>query len=236
MSLLTKSRGCWLVWWGEITSIRRNHLSALAHSVRPSRKSLCYLLVSVVLIGSNGCMLNRKKLNQNLTFPEQTYQDGITHSDEVLDELGPPLKISAMPHGYAFMYESLDTLELQLGFSLPIPVINWFKFVFAQADYDHQVLIYQFDDKHRLVASGGEDTHFDLGNSMAIQPILTVEAMFDTSNVENEVVSFVEWPAFCLMPLPVTLNRAQSMDAGTGGLEQRGTAPRVGQRSLEMHK
>ncbi len=198
-------------------------------------KRTLLLLAAVMLLGSNGCMLNRKKLNQNLTIPEQTYQDGITHSDEVLDELGPPLKISALPYGYAFMYESLDTLELQLGFSLPIPVINWFKFVFAQADYDHQVLIYQFDDEHRLVASGGCDTHFDLGNSMAIQPILTVEAMFDTSDVENDIVHFTEWPAFCLRPLPETLNRAQSLDTGTAGMEQRGTAPAVGQRSLEMH-
>ncbi|MCK5676294.1 MAG: hypothetical protein KAH99_04690, partial [Verrucomicrobia bacterium] len=42
-------------------------------------------------------------LNQNLVFPEQPYQDGITHSDEVLDKLGPPLKMTALPHGYAFM-------------------------------------------------------------------------------------------------------------------------------------
>ena len=204
---------------------------------RPKRNKFAHsLLIAVILLGSNGCMLNRKKLNQNLVFPEQPYQDGITHSDEVLDKLGPPLKMTALPHGYAFMYESLDVVELQLGFSLPVPVINWFKFVFAQADYDHQVLIYQFDDEHRLVASGGEDTHFDLGDSTAIQPIITVEAMFDTSSVENEIVSFVEWPAFCLLPLPLTLNRAQSMDTGTAGFEQRGTAPTVGQRSSEMHK
>ncbi len=236
MSLPKINKGCGLAGRGEIASIRRNHLSAQAHGVRPSRKAFCSLLVAVGLVGSNGCMLNRKKLNQNLVFPEQTYRNGITHSDEVLDELGPPLKMTALPHGYAFMYESLDTVELQLGFSLPIPVINWFKFVFAQADYDHQVLIYQFDDEHRLVASGGKDTHFDLGNSMAIQPILTVESMFDTSDVENEIVHFTEWPAFCLLPLPQTLNRAQSIDTGTAGLEQRGTAPFVGQRSMEMHK
>ena len=181
-------------------------------------------------------MWHRKRLNQNLVLPSQSYQDGSTHSDEVLDELGPPLKMTALPHGYAFMYESLDVLELQLGFSLPIPVINWFKFVFAQADYDHQVLVYQFDDEHRLVAFAGGDAHFDLGNSTAIQPILTVQEMFDTSNVENDIVHFTEWPAFCLRPLPETLNRAQSLDTGMSGLEQRGTAPNAGQRSPELHK
>ena len=228
MSLQKKSKSWWVAWRGGGPSAR-------AHSVRPSKRAVCCLLTALLLT-SSGCMLNRKKLNQNLVFPEQSYQDGIASSDEILDELGPPLKITALPHGYAFMYESLDTLELQLGFSLPIPVVNWFKFVFAQADYDHQVLIYQFDDQHRLVASGGEDTHFDLGNSTAIQPIITVEAMFDTSNVENDVVHFTEWPAFCLRPLPETLNRAQSLDTGMSGFEQRGTAPNAGQRSLELHK
>lgn len=193
------------------------------------------LLITIILLGSNGCSLSRKKMNQNLVFPRQSYQDGVTCSDDVLDELGPPLKMTALPHGYAFMYESLDVQELQIGFSLPIPVINWFKFVVAQADYDHQVMIYQFDDEHRLVASGGDDTHFDLGNSTAVQPIITYQPMFDTSSVENEIVSFVEWPAFCLLPLPQTLNRAQSVDNGMAGLEQRGTSPVVGQRSNELH-
>ncbi len=230
MSLQKRSEGCSLL----VVSCWFSRLSALSLTTIIQQLSTC--LVILVMLTGSGCAMNRKKLNQNLAFPRQPYVDGVAHSDDVLDELGPPLKISALPHGYAFMYESLDVVELQLGFSLPVPVINWFKFVFAQADYDHQVLIYQFDDEHRLVASGGEDTHFDLGDSTAIQPILTVEAMFDTSSVENEIVSFVEWPAFCLLPLPQTLNRAQSVDAGMAGLEQRGTAPTVGQRSSEMHK
>ena len=197
------------------------------------------LAISALLMASAaticGCATSRKRLNQNLAYPQQPFVDGITHSDEVLNELGPPLKISAMPNGYVFMYESLDTKELQLGFSLPIPVINWFKFVVARADYDHKVMTYEFDHQHRLMASSGNDTHFDLGNSTAIQPIFTVESMFDTSAVEDEVVHFTEWPAFCLLPLPCTINRGQSIDTGVAGVEQRGTSPVVGQRSPELH-
>ncbi len=232
MSLLKRNEGCSLMVAGWRDGYRVFHAFSLATIIR---KLSTYLAILAMLTGS-GCALSRKKLNQNLTFPKQSYQNGITHSNEVLDELGPPLKMTALSHGYAFMYESLDTIELQLGFSLPIPVINWFKFVIADADYDHKVMIYQFNNQHRLVASGGNDTYFDLGNSMAVQPILTVEAMFDASSVENEIVSFVEWPAFCLLPLPLTLNRAQSVDLGATGFEQRGTASTVGQRSSEMHK
>lgn len=178
----------------------------------------------------------RKKINPNLAFPAKPYENGLTHRDEVLAELGPPLKMTVLPEGYAFMYEGLDTQELQLGFSLPIPVISWFKFVVAQADYDHHVMVYWFDHENRLMASAGDDTHFDLGNSMAVQPVLAVQMMFDTSAVENEVVHFTEWPAFCLMPLPQTLNRHNSLNGGVAGIEQRGTGPAVGQRTLEMHK
>ena len=232
MSRQKKSKSCSLLDIGRWCGAKYEKRASLTMIIQHRST----YLILLALLTSSGCMMDRKKLNQNLSFPEQVYQTGVTHSDEVLDELGPPLKMTALPHGYAFMYESLDVLELQLGFSLPIPVINWFKFVFAQADYDHQVLVYQFDDEHRLVALGGEDTHFDLGSSTAVQPIITVKAMFDTSNVENEIVSFVEWPAFCLLPLPQTLNRAQSVDLGASGLEQRGTAPKVGQRSMELHK
>ena len=192
------------------------------------------LLVVAVLTG--GCTLNRKKINQNMAFPDHSYETGVTHRNEVLDELGPPLKMTVTPDGYAFMYEGLDTQEFQLGFSLPVPVISWFKFVVAQADYDHLVMIYQFDRNHRLLAAADTDTHFDLGNSMAVQPVFTVKLLFDTASVEEEVVHFTEWPEFCLQPLPQTLNRANTMNIGTAGIEQRGTAPTVGQRSTEMHR
>ena len=80
------------------------------------------LLVVAVLTG--GCTLSRKKINRNMGLPGRPYETGVTHRDEVLDELGPPLKMTVTPDGYAFMYEGLDTQEFQLGFSLPVPVIS----------------------------------------------------------------------------------------------------------------
>ena len=198
----------------------------------PSGAIAGMLAASLVLCG---CTLSRKTISPNLAFPREPYKKGVTHRDEVLSELGPPLKMTVLPEGYAFIYEGLDTQELQLGFSLPLPVISWFKFVVAQADFDHQVMVYQFNHKNVLVASAGDDTHFDLGNTMAVQPIFTVQMLFDTSEVENEIVDFVQWPAFCLLPLPQTLNRQTSLNGGVAGIEQRGTAPQVGQRTLEMH-
>jgi hypothetical protein len=133
------------------------------------------------------------------------------------------------------MYESLETKELQLGFTIPVPILNWFKIVTADADYHHHVLLYQFDRQHRLVAWDDENTHFDLGDSTAIQPVFSVEFLFDTSDVENERVDATQWPAYCLLPLPQALNRGQALNTGTAGFEQRGTATSVGQRSAEMH-
>ena len=198
----------------------------------PNNPALC---CGVLMILFCGCTLSRKNMNPSLSFPREPYEDGVTHRNEVIKELGPPLKMTVLSGGYAFMYEALDTKELQLGFSLPVPVLSWFKFVVARADYNHHVMIYQFDTEHRLIASAGDDTHFDLGNSMGVQPVLSVEMLFDTSSVEEEIVSFTEWPAFCLLPLPQTINRANSLNTGVAGIEQRGTAPFVGQRSSELH-
>jgi hypothetical protein len=208
----------------------------MAFSLTASIRHLCRLLIITVLaLAISGCALNRKKIGQGMAFPAEPYQTGVTRRDDVLAELGPPLKMTVLPGGYAFMYESLDTQELQIGFSLPVPVVSWFKFIVAQADYDHNVMIYIFDKQHRLIAADDEATHFDLGNTMAVQPVVTVQLLFDTTAVENEVIDFAQWPAYCLLPLPQTLNRANSMNVGVAGVEQRGTASSVGQRTTEMH-
>ena len=199
-------------------------------------QQLRILLMLLVLSGIiSGCTYSRKTMNPDLAFPKEPYEIGIAHRDAVLAELGPPLKLTLLPEGYAFMYEGLTTKELQLGLSLPIPVIEWFKFVIAQADFNHLVMVYQFDREHILIASGSDKTHIDLGDKMAVQPIFTVEVMFDTSFVEQEIVDLTTWPEFCLQPLPQTINRHCSLNGGIVGIEQRGTAPIVGQRTLEMH-
>jgi len=196
---------------------------------------LTALLAAVGACMFSGCALGQKTICPELEPPQNLYRQHITHRDEVLNDLGPPLKITRLPEGYAFMYESLYTRELQLGFSIPLPILNWFKIVTANADYNHHVMTYQFDRQHRLVAWDDERTHFDLGDSIAIQPVITVEFLFDTSSVEEEKIDPAQWPAYCLLPLPQALNRRQALNTGTAGFEQRGTATSVGQRSAEMH-
>lgn len=198
------------------------------------KRAALFVLLAMSLLTNVGCTLAKKRFNPNIAFPEEAYQPGETHRDQVLGELGPPLKMTVLPAGYAFMYEGVDTKEFQLGFTLPIPIVNWFKFVVARADYNHHVMVYQFDRDHKLLATAGDDTHFDLGDSMSVQPVLSVQLLFDTSSVEEDLVHFTEWPAFCLWPLPETINRANSMNTGTAGIEQRGTAPFVGQRAPEL--
>lgn len=194
------------------------------------------LMLAAALFLCSGCALGRKSVCPGLTAPQTVYREHVTHRDDVLADLGPPLKITRMPEGYAFMYEALDTRELQLGFSIPVPVLNWFKIVTADADYNHHVLVYQFDQQHRLVAWDDESTHFDLGDSLAIQPVVTVEFIFDTSSVENETINAAQWPAYCLLPLPQALNRNRALNTGVAGVEQRGTTTSVGQRSVELHQ
>jgi len=200
----------------------------------PRLRRVLSVLVLACLV--SGCTSARKRMSPGLGVPTETYRPGVTHRDEVLADMGPPHKMTVLPEGYAFMYESVDTLELQLGFSIPVPVLRWFKIISANADYSHRVLFYQFDAQDRLVASDDEDTRFDLGDTLAVQPVVSVKLAFDTSSVENEVVDIQQWPAFCLQPLPQTLNRANAVNTGVAGIERRGTAPYAGQRSTEMHQ
>lgn len=196
-------------------------------------RNICIALIGCLL---SGCALGRKSVCPEQPEPQELYVKQVTTRDDVLDELGPPLKMTVLAEGYAFMYESLQTQELQLGFSIPVPVLKWFKIVLADADYKHHVQVYQFNKQHKLVAWDSDLTSFDLGDSFAVQPVFSVEMLFDMSGVEAEVIDATAWPAYGLLPLPQALNRGNAINVGIAGIEQRGCATRVGQRSCEHHK
>jgi hypothetical protein len=160
---------------------------------------------------------------------------GVSTSDDVLNALGPPLQVASIPCGYAFLYESIHSSEFQLGLINNIPYLQWFKVISSSAEYDHQVLLLLFNHDHRLLLHQGKNTPMDLGDAFAVQTINSVDSLFDVSSVENDRIDISQWGLSLLEPLPVTLNRAQSLDSGLSGFEQRGTPSHTGQRSLELH-
>ncbi|ADE55645.1 hypothetical protein [Coraliomargarita akajimensis] len=193
-----------------------------------------HALIALLVGTQTGCTYSKKSFSPTLDRSTSGLAPQETTRTEVLDQLGPPLKISYMPGGYAFLYESLDIEELQFGIQLPL--LRWFKLVLANADYQHHVKVFQFDNEHRLVTVAEDTGSFDLGSSSGIQPIVTVQSLFNTEFIESDVVDLTEWGQYNLQTPAITLNRAQSLDMGTSGFEQRGTAPITGQRANEGHK
>jgi len=157
-----------------------------------------------------------------------------THFHDILDKLGPPTQITALPEGFVFLYESLLIIENQVGFSSTRGVLSWFKFSFSDADVDRIVHIFTFDRRGYLRSHVGKMTRKDIGDGSSLQFLFALEQVVNTGYLERDPVQ-QDWGFMLLNPLPQILNSNQSLDSGTRGLEQTGTPTAVGQRTLEMH-
>jgi hypothetical protein len=66
---------------------------------------------------------------------------GETNYSQVLNQLGPPVKVSTLDNGLAFLYEHTRAAENQLGINLkiqPVPWLGWFKLTTARGKAKRQ--------------------------------------------------------------------------------------------------
>jgi hypothetical protein len=158
---------------------------------------------------------------------------GRTTSQEVLEKVGVPSEVSASPSGFVFLYEHNYVAENQLGFTLNVTVMKWFKFVYARSRLTHDAWLLCFDTNQVLQAWGKEDWKAPLGQGAAAQFLMTAHTLVDSSPVRQPATQH-EWGAMWLDPLPQVLNSAQSLQDGRFGLEQTLAPTAVGQHTLEM--
>ncbi|UCH46610.1 MAG: hypothetical protein JSU95_10825 [Betaproteobacteria bacterium] len=154
------------------------------------------------------------------------------HYHQVLDTLGPPTRISALPDGFAFEYESFRIDERQLGLSPNVKFLRWFKLAYGTARVARETYTLVFDSNGLVKAFGNAREDQDAGKGLAFQFIVTVTQVVDTRYLD-EWPGQHAWGVSMLQPLPVALNREQSLDSGEHGIEQRGTPTSSGQRTLE---
>jgi hypothetical protein len=153
---------------------------------------------------------------------------------DAIKVLGPPMQISATPPGGAVMlYEHNVVVENQLGFSVNYWYLKYLKFVFARACLSHEARLLVFDRDGILRAIGDEDWRKPFGSGSAVQLIVTEKELVDTSIVSRPARQH-DWGKQWLARLPVLLNSAQDLHAGTNGLEQTLSPAVVGQHALEM--
>lgn len=187
----------------------------------------------VVIVFLSGCTSISKQIGRDLEPMAKDIKISRTHFHDILDNLGPPDQITALPGGFVFLYESLLITEKQIGISSTKEVLNWFKLSFSDADVDRLVHIFTFDKRGYLRSHVGKMTSKDIGDGSSLQFLFTVEEMVNTNYLEKDPVQ-QDWGFLLLKPIPQTLNSNQSLDSGAGGLEQIGTPTAVGQRTLEM--
>ncbi len=181
-----------------------------------------------------GCSSLHTKVDPGISREQCDFEEGAAHYHEVLDDLGPPARLSAIPGGFVFIYEALVVDEKQFGLSGQAGWWQLLKVSFAGTDLIRASYMLRFDADGDLVAAGILQSKEDLGSGGALQSLFSVQQIVDTSTYEDDARDAVNWGAGLLDPFAQALNSAQNLNTGASGLEQSGTTTKVGQHSLEM--
>ncbi len=190
------------------------------------------LLVTLFMLSS--CSYITKKIDSPIDSSLTESINTKTDYYAILDELGPPAYITSLADGFAFQYETLQIDEQQFGLSADIDLFRWFKLSYGRAKVDREVHTFVFNNAGYVQAYGKKQTRDDAGKGISYQFIVKVAQVVDTQYLDKASPQH-NWGIALLQPLPVALNREQSLDSGLHGLEQRGTPSEIGQRTLEFN-
>jgi hypothetical protein len=141
---------------------------------------------------------------------------------DVLAALGPPAKLTTLPSGFAFLYESTQALLRSLALSLYFLSVS-----VTKGDRVLDTYVVLFDERGLVVGHEQRTKSVPLSLTFAVTiPIGGLPKALTALAPQHR------WGMSLLNPLPKTLNAANDIDAGMHGLEQRGTPIAVGQRTL----
>jgi len=199
---------------------------------------LLHTLLFAMLTG--GCSVLDLEIDAPFHAPAEDFHENLTDYHTVLAAYGPPSSISALNGGAAFLYEHLAIRENQIGFSfdserlgLDYKFLDWTKFAYGKAYADREALLLVFNADGVLTAERFVSWRDDLGTGFAVQMLVEVAEIVDTSSVQEHWDANM-WGAALLRSTPEVLNSGQSLDLGQAGLELRGAPDGVGQHTLEM--
>jgi hypothetical protein len=153
---------------------------------------------------------------------------------EILEELGPPTKMSALPDGMVFVYENTKITERQYGLILPGEVGKWIKAVYASADADIETIVFVFDAQGRLSGADAETWNTDAGAGMSLTLLFSTGSFTDTEQYESSSARSLDWGKALTMPPLVGLNNRQNLETGLNGIQLTTSPEAVGQHALEL--
>jgi hypothetical protein len=193
--------------------------------------------LALCLVGSafvwTGCSTISTEVGQPLPESPSSLVEGTTRVETVVHDLGPPHAISALPDGFAFLYEYSRVSEFQLGMSLDFLQLPYFKVIKADSNLSEAARLLTFDEQGVLRAQGSAAWREKLSGGGALQLIVSVLSLTDTTAFRREPDPLT-WGRGNLQRPPVTLNSAQDPRLGSNGLQQRIAPVFVGQATLEM--
>jgi hypothetical protein len=189
-------------------------------------------LVTLVVSGT-GCAVFKQEFGTPIPETAQ-FLDGRAHYRDVLHDLGPPVKLSAMADGMVFLYENARITERQLGFEIDYDEIPVLKIVFARANVKGETAVFLFDSSGMLTSHDVESWKRDLGRGQAIQLCVAVAKLTSAGGYDARPVAN-HWGADLLEArLSRALNRESSPRSGQSGVERKGSPKGAGQHALEM--
>ncbi len=156
--------------------------------------------------------------------------------DDILDELGPPHQLVALPDGYAFLYQKFDIRERQLGLSSDAPLLRWFKISLADAGSTSQAFVARFDEDDNLIAGVVATNSEELGEAGGLIFAFNFLSQVDSSDLDSDLWGATKWGMFLLQEPNILLNAANNPDLNANALDQRGTPTNVGQRTMDHRR
>lgn len=196
----------------------------------PNTGTLCLLAVLTLLAG---CTQWRYHLGDPLDYAQQPpLEKGIT-LQQALDVLGPPLRLSASDGGYVMAWEHWHISENTIGVSLGALGADFLSVDWGAMHAQGEFLLLTFDLDRTLTSVSHSTWDSKRGGGQAVQPFVGVVSVVEAGDLLEELPQH-RWGFMQLQRMPTALNQGSSPDSGDAGLEQRGTPPSMGQRSLEM--
>lgn len=192
----------------------------------------CRLLFLTLLPGIAACSQSFYQLGEPLPAAYERSAEGLSLA-AVLDDLGPPQRLSATAAGLVMGWEHWRIAEAGVGASLGFLGADALTVDWGDARVDGDFLLLSFDRGHRVVSASRLQWDNDLGGGAAIQPLVGVAPLVEVDDLLRPLPQH-GWGASNLLPMPAAQNLPHRPDQGATGLEQRGTPRGAGQRALEL--
>lgn len=205
-------------------------MRAVLPGVNPLPAAAALLLP--LLLFAAGCTQSSYRMGAPL--PAQPALAPATAMADVLAELGPPLRLSATPHGMVMAWEYWRVREASLGLSLGVIGVDLLSVDWGDARVDGEFLLVSFDRERRVTDSARMRWDSDVGDGAAVLPLVGGGAVVSVGDLLRPL-PYHAWGGSSLLPLPTALNTPHRPDMGATGIEQRGTPGALGQRALELN-